>query len=234
MKWRQAVLLPLIFVLWACAEGGTRGSGIFSTEVQGNVASVQIAALMPRPAEAPGFWARLRAVAGGGIEPAAHAATDLEGIRVVIEGTSIQATTDADGNFTLAGAFDGMVTLLFELPQGGTARIGLNVPAAGTMTMSNVDVDTQTGVATAEQLEVDFEGEVVGVYCQALVMRLVSSHAPSNDMDTYDVDLATSSVTDSRGDAVPCPAIPDGAVAEVRGVVNPDGSFGDATVQLQQ
>jgi hypothetical protein len=48
MTWRPAALLPLILGLWACAEGGTRGSGI-ATSVVGNVVSVQTPAVARSP-----------------------------------------------------------------------------------------------------------------------------------------------------------------------------------------
>src|SRR5690349_6629956 len=66
MSWKRAMLLPLLALLGACAEGGIRGSGI-STSVVGNVASV---------AGSPGGLAGIRvAVVGSGVS----AKTDRDG-----------------------------------------------------------------------------------------------------------------------------------------------------------
>jgi hypothetical protein len=207
MSWRPAVLLPLIFALTACAEGGSRGSGI-STAVLGNVQAVQAAVARGR--------------------------TAVEGIRVTVEGTGAHDQTDANGNFTVQGGFEGLIGLVFELPGGGgEARITLNVPAAGRLTLNNVIIDAQSGEASAETLDVDFEGIIDGVYCHSLTMALMSSHETSADADLYTLQLDTSTVRDSQGNTVACADIPEGALATVEGMVNPDGTFGDATVQLE-
>ena len=74
MTWKPAALLSLLALLCACAEGGTRGSGI-STFVLGNVVSSPVVT---------------------GLEP-----DDLGGIRVVVEGTGVAVRTAADGSFSL-------------------------------------------------------------------------------------------------------------------------------------
>src|SRR4029450_13238250 len=104
----------MLLALWACAEGGIRGSGI-STSVFGNVVSIQ-----------PAMTQRV--------------ATDLSGIVVTLEGTDIADQTDADGVFSLTGTFDGQGTIVFALPDdGGAARISVNVPAGGRLTFNNRD-----------------------------------------------------------------------------------------------
>jgi hypothetical protein len=204
MTWRPAALLPLIFALAACAEGGSRGSGI-TTFVLGNVQTVQA------PAGAP-----------------------VAGIRVTVDGTGIHGVTDAEGNFKVQGAFNGMVSLVFALPDdGGQASIALNVPAAGTLTLNNVTVDSDSGQAHAETQQVEFDGIIDGVYCRSLTMALMSSQEQGADADLYTVQLATSMVLDSQGNPLDCPDIPEGERASVDGLVNPDGTFGDATVQLE-
>src|SRR5215470_842677 len=159
MKWRRAAVLPLIFALAACAEGGGRGTGIFTT-VAGNVASVQTAGPGGPAATssgAPDLRAALGALLHLGIEDVASAQNELEGIEVSIENTDIWVKTDADGNFTMHGTFEGDITVIFDIPGGGSGRIGLNVPAAGTLTLNNVHIDTQRGEAVAETQAVNFE-----------------------------------------------------------------------------
>jgi len=210
MSWRRAALLPLIFVLAACAEGGTRGSGI-ETEVLGNVVSVDTTA----PAAT------------------AQATTGLGDIQVSIVGTTIKGSTNDTGDFTVSGNFEGMIELVFTVFDGGTAHIELDVPAAGTLTMNNVSLDTQAGTVTAETMAVEFEGVVTSVDCAKLTLWFVSSQA-QHDMDQYVVELATSTVVDSSGQPVPCSDIQTGEKASVQGFVNPDGSYGEATIDLQK
>jgi hypothetical protein len=222
MNWRLAALLALIATLSACAEGGSRGSGIF-TEVRGNVESVQTAA-------AP---ARLRASLHDGIEDVAPAATGIAGIRVAVEGTDSHGETDTNGNFSLRGNFDGIINLVFLLPdEGGQAQIGLNVPAGGQLTLNNVTVDAQQGAAVAETQAVDFDGIITGIDCQTLILTLVSTHQSPDDTDEYTLRLDTSSVRNAQGDPVACADIRTGEQASVQGYVNPDGTFGEATVVL--
>ena len=118
MSWKRAMLVPLLAVLGACAEGGIRGSGI-STSVVGNVTSV---------------------TSDG----------TVAGIRVAIPGSGVATTTDSGGGFSLVGSFDGMLTVRFAPPGGGTAELPVNVPAAGVLTLNNVHVDTVLGTAAAE------------------------------------------------------------------------------------
>lgn len=203
MRWKPAASLLLSLALSACAEGGGRGSGIFAS-VLGNVTSMQTAAR-----------------------------TDVEGIRVRVAGTGAKDQTDANGNFAVAGDFEGMVNLVFQLPNGGgEGRMTLNVPAGGTLTLNNVRIDTQQEVAIAETQAVDFEGTIAAIDCRALTLTMVSIHESPGDVDQYVLRLDTSSVRDPQGNLVPCEQLRDGEEATVRGFVNPDGTFGDATVQL--
>lgn len=202
MTWRPAALLPLILTLWACAEGGSRGSGI-STAVLGNVESVRTAG------------------------------TGVGGIRVAVEGTSARSVTDTSGTFSVDGSFEGQIHLVFQVPDGGgEAQIALNVPAGGRLTLNNVVIDTEQGEAVAETQDVDFDGTITGVDCSHLTLALVSTHHAPDDVDEYVLQLATSSVRNAQGGIVPCADIRVGEQAMVQGVVNPDGTFGHATVDL--
>jgi hypothetical protein len=208
MTWRRAALLPMLLALWACAEGGIRGSGI-STSVFGNVVNIQ-----------PAMTQRV--------------ATDLSGIVVTLEGTDIADQTDADGVFSLTGTFDGQGTIVFALPDdGGEARIDVNVPAGGTLTLNNVDVDAQRGEAVAETADVDFTGIITAADCARGTLVMTSSGQESGDLDQYFVQLDTSTLQDSHGNPVPCSAVRQGQHASVQGMVNRDGTFGEATIVLQ-
>jgi hypothetical protein len=233
MRCRPASLLPLILTLWACAEGGSRGSGI-SAEVLGNVESVQTAAA-PRAPEV----GSTRLLADWGaflplpLEHIARAGTGVEGIRVTVEGTNARGETDANGNFSLQGNFESDIRVVFQVPAGGgNAQITLNVPAGGRLTLNNVVLDTQREKAIAETQDVDFDGIITQVDCTRLTLALVSTQHSPEDVDTYTVRLDTSSVHNAQGDMVACADIAVGEQATVQGVVNPDGTFGHGTVDL--
>lgn len=203
MKPRLARLsLVLLLACSGCAEGGSRGSGI-STSIFGNIASVQ----------------------------GAGASGSLASIRVKVEGTGIHGVTNASGAFNMHGSFEGMTTVLFTLPgNGGSARLFSNVPANGRLTLSDVTVDTDSGEASAVNQGIQFEATIVSVDCTALVATVVSQSDAPEDPDQYVLRLDTSSVVDPQGQPVPCRALVGGDTASVDGSVNPDGSFGDATV----
>jgi hypothetical protein len=232
MNRRRAALLSLLLALSACAEGGTRGSGI-STTVQGNVVMVQTATLSPpRPLRSSALLAGLQELFA--LEHAAGAGSAIQGISVDVEGWSGKDQTDAMGRFALHGPFDGFVTVVFQVPDdGGSARITVNVPAGGMLTLNNVRLDTQDGTASADTQAVDFEGIITETDCRALTVAMVSSQSSTTDSDHYTLRLDTSVVHDSQGNTLSCEDLRAGERATVQGAVNPDGTFGDATVEIQ-
>ena len=207
MNWRTTALLLLSMVaLGSCAEGGSRGSGI-GTLVEGNVTSVATDA----------------------------GSADVGGIRVAIEDTGEHGRTDANGRFSLRGSFGGSVNLAFELPEGGaTARIAINVPDAGTLTLNDVRIDTRTGDVAADSQDVDFEGLVVETDCDAPTITMLSTHQAASDTDQYTVRLDTSSLLDANGAVLGCGDLRGGERATVQGTVNPDETFGHAVIQLEE
>jgi len=220
MKWNAVALLPVLVALSAC-EGGTRGSGI-SAFLLGNVQSVQSAG------EAQGSTAQRSGLVD------ASTGSALAGIRVAIEGTRIGATTDANGNFSMRGNFEGMITVTFEVPSGGgQAVIALNVPAGGTLTLNDVTVDASTGDAVPASQQVEFDAEISGVDCPMETAALISRHHVANDNDVYVLRLDTSTIYNQDGAVVGCDALHVGEWAFVQGLVNPDGTFGNATVDLE-
>jgi len=160
------------------------------------------------------------------------AATALEGIEVSLEGTTFRAETDAEGRFSLRGNFEGDVTLVFQSAEGSTARIAVNVPAGGTLTLTNIDIDGATGEAAAEVQGAQFDGSVTAVDCSASTLTMRSVYQSANDTDSYRVRLDTSVLQDSKGNVLTCADLRAGAPALVQADVNADGSFGNGIVQV--
>jgi hypothetical protein len=222
---RNAALFSLVLALAAC-DGGSRGSGI-TTEALGNVASVEVALDRPlRPRSRLAWLTRLLATEG-----TAAAQNALEGIQVSIEGSSIADETDANGFFSLRGNFEGQVVIRFErMTDRASARMEVNVPAAGTLTLNDVTLDDRSGQATAQSTDVAFEGLLTSADCPAEILRLVSSQGSSVDTDVYVVRLDTSSLHQPNGTPVTCQDLTTGQTLQVAGTVNPDGTFGNCDI----
>ena len=137
--------------------------------------------------------------------------------------------------FSLRGDFDGDVSVVFQLPDdGGAARIALNVPAAGTVTLNNVRIDAQTGTATAETQDVAFEGIIAETNCPAFTLMMISTRDHKGDVDQYTLRTDTSSFQDANGTPLTCADLRGGERATVDGMVNQeDGTFGHALVLLE-
>lgn len=219
MKWQGLALLVLGLVTGSCAiDGGSSGTGI-STTTAGNVATV-IAAASPA------------AMPRGGMPSGGTAGTSLAGIRVTIAGTDVADETDAQGGFALRGDYDSIVTVRFERAADALrASLEVNVPAGGTLTLSDVVLDASRGSALPATQDVLFDGTITAIDCAAGELDLVSTQRP-DDGDVYVVRLAGSSITDQAGTPVACAALAPGQTATVDGSVLGDGSFGDATIVL--
>jgi hypothetical protein len=226
--WYIRVAFVLSFVLLVAGrDGGSRGSGI--TTAEGTVESIQTALLAPSHQRQPSGWSTLRRCIK--LEGRAEAQAGIAGIRVFIEGTSIEDDTNADGAFSLRGDFEGDVVIRFELPTtGATASIAVNVPAGGILTLDRVHLDAQSGQVTTQSQTVRFEGVVTGTQCAAETLHLVSSQRSPTDTDVYDVALEGSSIRDAHGAPLPCPALRVGDHVQLQGSVNNDGSFGSAEI----
>ena len=230
MRYVRIALLFLLVLGLAGCDGGSRGSGI--TVADGTVESVQTALLVPSRVRQPGVWATFRRWIT--LEAQAEAQAGVAGIRVLIEGTSIEDETDADGAFSLRGNFEGDVVIRFELPTtGATASIAVNVPAGGVLTLDRVHIDAQSGQATPQSQAVRFDGAVTDTECASEMLQLVSSQRSPMDTDVYDVDLEGSSIRDANGSPLPCQALRVGDHVRLQGLVEDDGSFGDAEIVRQ-
>jgi hypothetical protein len=227
----SATLLALFCALGGCAEGGSRGSGI-STAVEGNVASVQSAALRfpPRAGARERVIALREALA---VRSVARAATGLEGIEVTLEGTGFEAETDVDGRFVLRGNFEGDATLVFQRAADGLmARLAINVPAAGTLTLTDIHIDVARAEAAAETQSAQFEGLITELNCGDLTIIMRAVEQNPADLDRYTVRLDTSMLHDARGNALTCGDLRIGQRALVQAEVNADGSFGNGMVEV--
>jgi hypothetical protein len=217
-----ACLLSLVVALAAC-DGGSRGSGI-TTTAEGNVESLESALRAPARdgslARLVRSWLRL--------ESAAEADSGVSGVRVSIEGTSFTDVTDDVGSFRLRGDFSGDAVIRFEPPGGGVARIAVNAPAGGTLTLEQVRLDAVAGTAEAARQTVVFDGTVVSTDCAASRIDLISRDGGPTDTDVYVVTLDGSTIRDAGGMTLTCSALRAGDALDVRAVVQPDGTFGDA------
>ena len=199
-------ILPLFLALGlaACAaDGGQRGSGITSAE--GNVASVQ-----------------------------RDGTSGVGGIHVTVEGSDLETDTDSAGRFSVRGQFDGPTGLLFERQDDHlSARLELNAPAGGTLTLRDVHIDAQAGQARPEAAEVVFEGSVAALDCSTGRLTLVSTQRDPGDTDTYAVDLQSSSLRDRRREPRECSDLHVDDRLAVDGFFAEDGAIGSAELIIE-
>src|SRR5262249_19975966 len=150
---KRAVVILVALMLFSCGafDGGSRGTGITST-AKGNVASVD------------------------------GADNNLDGIRVAVEGKNDHATTHSGGNYRIHGVLEGQLTLRFTRDSDSTnATASINLPARGTLVMNNVSIDNQSGKATPESMDVDFQGTVTKVDCPNQKLTTIATyHSPSD------------------------------------------------------
>jgi hypothetical protein len=119
------------------------------------------------------------------------------------------------------------------MTDGASARMEVNVPAAGTLTLNDVTLDERSGKATAQSTNVAFHGLVASADCLSEVLRLVSSERSPTDTDVYVVLLDTSSLHDANGMPVACDQLTVGEAVQLAGIVNPDGTFGDCDIVVE-
>jgi len=198
-RWRAWAACWLVILASCASDGGQRGTGI--TVAEGNVVSVQ--------ASAP--------------------VADVGGIDVSVEGTELRTTTDADGNFTLRGDFAGDTALRFErTPDVAGIRLAVSAPAGGRLGLRDVVLDASAGSATAGTVEVEFEGNVDTLACDDARITLTSVHHAADDLETYVVDLTSSTLHDRGGLPLTCTDLDVGDRLDVDGVFVSDGTIANA------
>jgi hypothetical protein len=140
-----AATLAVVAFAPSCGGGP---SGTAQSTVQGNVAAVEQA----RRGE-PSLLARVLDL----VRPitSAWAQNGFDGIRVSIEGTPFETETNESGEFVLESPYSGAGTLLFRRENDQlAARIGVEVPAGGTVTLRNVRCSRGQGSCRADAIEV--------------------------------------------------------------------------------
>ncbi len=200
-RWRTYAACWLVALAGCASDGGQRGTGI--TAAAGNVASVQ-----------------------------SSASAAVAGIDVAIDGTDLHTTTDARGAFSLHGSFAGYTTLSFTRTADGlAARLRVDAPAGGRIDAHDVALDATTGDARANVVAVVFQGRLEVLDCPDDRITLSSVHRAPDDLDTYDVVLASSSLHDPDGKALTCADLRLGDRLDVDGAYDADGAIGDADVR---
>jgi hypothetical protein len=214
MSWKRLALLPLLMVLASCSmDGGSSGTGI--TTAEGNVVGIQRDPML-------------------GSAVMASTRTAVEDIQVVVEGTDAASDTDSDGRFVVRGRFDGRVTLLFRRADDSlTARVAISIPAGGTMTLHDVQIELAQEQAIAASQDVVFDALVASTDCASPAISLVSLTNPDSS-DPYTLHLQTSSLRDRHGNLLACGDVQDGDRVHVQGAAYRDGTFGGAEVQVDR
>ena len=151
-------------------------------------------------------------------------ASSVSGLRVSVTGTSLQATTDGSGRFTLSGVPSGRVELRFQ-GSGIDARLELEGLQNGqTLTLTirvfgssatRVDDDDDDG-------EVEFKGTVDSVGASSLVVA----------GKTVTVDASTR-LLDHDGMTVPLSGFHQGDFVEVEGTPGSDGTVLATKIKLE-
>jgi hypothetical protein len=212
MSWKRLALLPLVMLLASCADGGSSGTGI--TTAEGNIVDVR------RDPMASAALASTR--------------TAVEAIHVSVEGTDAEGETDSDGRFAVRGTFDGSATLLFRRADDGLmAQIAISVPAGGTLTLTDVEIDVSQEHATAASQYVVFDALVAGTNCAKQAIYFISLKNAEGS-GTYTLHVESSSLHDRHGDPVACSDVQDGDRAHVQGAVDDVGTFSGAEVQVDR
>ena len=201
-------LLALTAVL-GCADGGPVGTGISSSSVSGTVVAVD-------------------STGGGG------AASLAAPVRVnLAELPDIATTTDANGNFVLAGNFSGSLTLKFTAPQA-EASAPVLVPEFSEVDLG--DIRIRPGVVIFNKPQVRrFFGQVAFVDCStdtpgAAELLVNDRKSMANQ---FMVRLSPNTVLVSAdGQDVPCSQITIGAHVSVDGAIQPDRTIGAVTVVI--
>jgi hypothetical protein len=165
----------------------------------------------------------------GNVSEITTGSDDLAGIRVTIAGTTFTTVTDAAGAFSLTGAFEGPVTLVFERDDGVRAETMVEVPSDGSVTLEDVTLDPVAEEATPARRTTAFPGTIARVDCGAglLVVRTRGDEARE-----VTVHLDGAFIHDGDGAAIDCAVLRTGDRVRVQGVLLDDGTVVEADVEL--
>ncbi len=205
--YRTLLVLLLPAVLTSCGGGGGLGadggvSGSGLSSVTGNVTEI------------------------------AGANDDVGGIRVLVQGTDVETLTDDDGSFTLTGEFDGPVTVVFELDDGGRAETMVEVPTGGNVDLEDITVDPEEEEARPTRQIVTFSGVVQEADCAADTLLVVAGD--DAQQTRFSVRLDDAFVHDAAGAPIACADIRPRDEARVQGEVLEDDRIGNADVEIRR
>ncbi|HVM95408.1 MAG TPA: hypothetical protein VMT89_03415 [Candidatus Acidoferrales bacterium] len=212
---KTTAVLAILSVLAGCAEeGGSRGSGV-STAIEGNLVRIESAS------NSSAVLARV--------------SSSVAGVEVAVEGSSAKGTTDAAGHFSLHGYFYGPIEVIFSRSSDGLlARLAVKIPAGGTLTLADVSVDASQQQAVAASQEIQCEAKITATSCSSETLTMASAFQGSGaESEDYVVHLDTSTVRDAAGHPVSCADLSVGQRAMVQASVEADGSFRNATIEIE-
>jgi len=210
------------------SDGGSSGTGI--STVQGNVASTQSAARLPRRNGTTWLAAVMRLVR---LETIVVADSGVGDITLTADGTGISTKTDSAGNFVLRGSFGGPIELAFNRAEDNlAATLAVSVPKGGTLTLTNLQLDGRSGQVAADSRHIEFDGVVVNADCGQGILTVVSRAAP-DDGNRYAVHLGNSAVTDEQGRSRHCADLGKGSFVHASGELRDDLGYDSESVELQ-
>jgi len=194
--------------------------------IQGNVARLNLAA---RPSHRSTWLASLIRLLPRA--SSAHAAPGLDGILVRVEGFDSAVETDSNGSFVLRGGFSGTSIVRFEREDDGLdARLTVDVPKGGVLSLRDVDLDGPSGAATSDIQDLSFDGIIADKECLRRQLFVTSRFAPNGQR--FVVELDGSTITDASGNPVQCIDLREGDDVHVDGVVRPNGAIGESTLSV--
>ena len=107
------------------------------------------------------------------------------------------------------------------------------VPLGGTMTLHDVQIDVAADAAVAQNSHAVFDALVAGADCDGHTLSLVSVGDEEGGY-VYTVDLTTTFVHDRSGTLVDCANLRAGDRVHVEASSHPDGTFGNADVEVER
>jgi hypothetical protein len=159
----------------------------------------------------------------------AHAGPALDGIRVSVEGFDPSTETDSGGSFTLSGGFSGPSIVHFDREDDGLeARMTVNVPKGGVLSLRDLTLDATRGVASPGAQDLSFDGIIADKDCLQRRLELTSLFAPQGER--FLVELEGSTISAGSGRRRYCMNLRSGDGAHVEGTVQPNGTISDASL----
>lgn len=173
MRLPFAALLAALFLAVGCgggglglgiSDGGPVGTGI-AASVVGNVVTVE------DPDGTFGTTEDIASVAAAPEDDPLAGLTSVDGIDVsIVELPDVATTTDAEGNFSLDGDFDGALTLRFRTPDIEVDQL-VEVPSGGIVVLSDIELNRDGVIAEAGQ-QLGLVGRVRSTDCAGSFLQV--------------------------------------------------------------